>query len=413
MVNRKYPLSLFSGMGIEIEYMIVDKNTLEVLPIADKLMQAVAGESVCEVRHDDIVWSNELVMHLIELKTAEPVFDFFTVETSFQREIDLANNTLSAFGAQLMPTGMHPLMNPASEMRIWPHESSAIYKKYNEIFDCRGHGWSNLQSTHINLPFADEDEFVRLHAAIRCLLPLIPALAASSPFVEGVHHRKKDMRLHFYSVNSAKIPSVAGQIIPEPVGSYSDYQQHILEPMYQEISRFDPEGILKYEWLNSRGAIARFDRGSIEIRLIDSQESVVADLAIIWLINACLKYLVSEKWSSFEAQFNVDQSVLVRLFNEAIGKGEKVVINENAFLSIFDLTTADLHTARDFWRLLLARIDVLEKEDSYKTMAEDITRSGTLASRILAARDIYGKNSIKSIYQKLSNCLSENRLFRI
>ena len=36
----------------------------------------------------------------------------------------------------------------------------------------------------LNLPFSSDEEFGRLHAAIRLLLPLLPALAASSPLVE-------------------------------------------------------------------------------------------------------------------------------------------------------------------------------------------------------------------------------------
>ncbi|HAL85576.1 MAG TPA: hypothetical protein DCM31_01010, partial [Deferribacteraceae bacterium] len=37
--------------------------------------------------------------------------------------------------------------------------------------------------------------------------------------------------------------------------------------MYRDIAPYDPECILQEEWLNSRGAIARFDRKAIEIRL--------------------------------------------------------------------------------------------------------------------------------------------------
>ena len=84
-----------------------------------------------------------------------------------------------------MPTGMHPWMDPAREFELWPHGDREIYAAFDRIFDCRGHGWANLQSMHLNLPFADDDEFGRLHAAIRALLPLLPALAASSPFADG------------------------------------------------------------------------------------------------------------------------------------------------------------------------------------------------------------------------------------
>ncbi len=95
------------------------------------------------------------------------------------------NGVLEPLGARLMPSAMHPWMDPHREMVLWPHENSSIYEAFNRIFDCRGHGWANLQAVHLNLPFRGDAEFARLHAAIRVLLPLLPALAASSPFIDG------------------------------------------------------------------------------------------------------------------------------------------------------------------------------------------------------------------------------------
>ena len=40
---------LFDAYGIEIEYMIVDAETLDVLPITDRVMHAMAGEYADEV----------------------------------------------------------------------------------------------------------------------------------------------------------------------------------------------------------------------------------------------------------------------------------------------------------------------------------------------------------------------------
>ena len=62
-----------------------------------------------------------------------------------------------------MPGGMHPWMDPARETRLWPHDNAHVYRQYDEIFDCSRHGWSNLQSTHINLPFANDMEFARVY----------------------------------------------------------------------------------------------------------------------------------------------------------------------------------------------------------------------------------------------------------
>lgn len=42
-------LSLFEGFGVELEYMIVDSQTLNVRPIADHVLHHVAGRYQSEV----------------------------------------------------------------------------------------------------------------------------------------------------------------------------------------------------------------------------------------------------------------------------------------------------------------------------------------------------------------------------
>ena len=80
-------------------------------------------------------------------------------------------------------------MNPLTDTELWKHSYSEVYELYNRIFNCKGHGWSNVQSTHINLPFFDDKEFEKLHAAIRIILPLIPGLCASSPILRRKKYR--------------------------------------------------------------------------------------------------------------------------------------------------------------------------------------------------------------------------------
>jgi len=274
------PISLFHAFGVELEYMIVDARTLSVRPIADEVLKAAAGQITSEVECGEIAWSNELALHVIELKTNGPAPSLAPLPTLFQEQVTRIQEILARYDARLMPTAMHPWMNPDQELRLWPHDYNPVYESYNRIFDCRGHGWANLQSVHLNLPFADDEEFGRLHAAIRLLLPILPALAASSPVVERRLSGLLDTRMETYRSNSQRIPSITGAVIPEPVFTRKDYQQRILERMYADIAPHDPAGILQHEWLNSRGAITRFDRNTIEIRVLDVQECPLADVAI-------------------------------------------------------------------------------------------------------------------------------------
>src|SRR5690606_33315772 len=119
--------------------------TLAVRPIADKVLTALGGQLVLEVDLGEVAWSNELVLHVVELKCNGPQKDLLRLRQKFQSEVERVNSLLSAEGAMLMPTAMHPFMNPLTESHIWPHENTDIYRTYDRIFDCRGHGWSNLQ----------------------------------------------------------------------------------------------------------------------------------------------------------------------------------------------------------------------------------------------------------------------------
>src|SRR5690606_13900663 len=208
---------------------------------------------------------------------------------------------------------MHPWMDPHTEMKLWPHEFSPVYEAFNRVFDCRGHGWANLQSMHVNLPFAGDEEFGRLHAAIRLVLPILPALAASSPIMDGRLTGLMDTRLEVYRHNARRVPEVSGQVIPERAFTQADYDAQIFAPLYAAIEPLDSEGVLRDEFLNARGAIARFSRGSIEIRLLDVQECPQADLAICRAVVAVLEALVGERWTSVSEQQSFEVAPLAEL----------------------------------------------------------------------------------------------------
>ncbi len=311
-------LHLFEGYGIEIEYMIVDAATLAVKPMADVLLREAAGHDATDVEMGAIDWSNELTLHLVELKTHGPVPALTSVGARFQENVERITRMLAPHGARLMPTAMHPTMDPYAEMRLWPHENNPIYEAYHRIFDCRGHGWANLQSVHLNLPFASDDELGHLHAAARMVLPLVPALAASSPLVEGERTGALDNRVSFYEGHVARVPSLIGEVIPEPVRSRAEYLERILEPIYRDLAPMDPEGVLRDEWANARGAIARFDRMALELRLTDVQEHPRADLAVAALVAGAVQHLVaSGRADDFDALESARlRQVLVRCAGE-------------------------------------------------------------------------------------------------
>ena len=221
------PYNLFYGYGIELEYMLVDKDTLKAKPLADDLLKNALGEIGSDFENGIVTWSNELVLHVIELKSTQPESDLEALENAFERNISHVNAILEEWNAMLMPTAAHPFMDPFTETKLWPHGNNEVYELYNKIFDCKGHGWANLQSTHLNLPFSGEAEFAKLHAAIRMILPILPALCASSPVLDGKLSGMLDSRLRYYKTNQAQLPSITGMVIPEAVFSFEVVRLHL------------------------------------------------------------------------------------------------------------------------------------------------------------------------------------------
>ena len=161
-MTARWTLPAFAAYGLELEYMIVDRESLAVRPIADQLLRAFAGSDTNEATRGTFGWSNELVRHVAEVKNIVPTPALEALSDRFQDESRAANALLRTVGAQLMPTAMHPWMDPASDTVLWD-DPGRIYRTYDRIYGCRGHGWANLQSMHINLPFAGDAQFARLH----------------------------------------------------------------------------------------------------------------------------------------------------------------------------------------------------------------------------------------------------------
>ena len=251
-------------------------------------------------------------------------------------------------------------MDPERETRLWPHDYGEVYQAFDRIFGCRGHGWANLQSAHLNLPFADDEEFARLHAAIRLVLPILPALAASSPDRRGADHGrcwttgwKSTARTRGRSRESR------GKSFRKPAFSQAEYQT--ADPraaVCRDRAARSRAGVLQHEWLNARGAIARFSRNTIEIRVLDVQECPLADLAICAAIVAVLKSLVGRALDVLARQQAVAVEPLASILLTSIRNADEAVIRDREYLELFGYP-GESCTAGELWGHLLAALPEL------------------------------------------------------
>ncbi|MCK9182829.1 MAG: glutamate-cysteine ligase family protein [Fibrobacteraceae bacterium] len=411
MTEKKPSWHLFERFGIELEYMIVSKATRNVVPRVDIVLgKDENGENLSEIEHGPVGLSNELVSHVLEIKCAEPAESFDGWSDLFHQEIESANEKLAKIEAELLPSAAHPFMDPLTETKLWPYEYNEIYETYNRIFNCRGHGWANLQSTHLNLSFNGDEEFGILHAAVRLLLPLIPALAASSPYLDSKYTGYKDARIETYRHNQEKISSIAGDIIPEPVFTESDYNKVIFDRIEKDIAPYDTKKLLNHFFLNSRGAIARFDRGAIEIRLVDIQECPAADIAIAEFEIALLRFLTTKCGATLAEQKSFTTDELKKILFATVKDAENAEISSKKYLAAFGYAKNSA-SAKDLLQYLFSRVRPQMTKTS-ATLLEKMLDRGTLSSALV--RQLGNTPSHESLvreYGKLAKCLAQNELY--
>ena len=409
------PLHLFEAVGIELEYMIVDSKTFDVRPIADQLMVAATGAYESEIeRPEGVSWSNELVNHVVELKTTEPLFGpLSSAIPGFRRSVGDIDGMLKPLGARLMPGAMHPWMDPTRETRLWTHEYGEVYRNFDRLFDCRRHGWANLQSVHLNLPFHGDEEFGRLHAAIRLVLPLLPALCASSPIMDGRSTGLMCNRMDVYRSNQAAVPSLSGLVIPEAVFTQAEYERTIMEPIARDVAQLDASGVMRPEWMNSRGAIARFDRGSIEIRVMDVQECPAADVAIAAGVSAVLQWLIARSPSSSAVQRALSAEQLRAMLGRTIADAERATIDDRQYLAALGIAGGPF-SASEIWRRLLgtagAGVENMAPLDPLRLILDHGPLARRIADRLGGRVGAIERTKLRELAGELCDCLSEGRM---
>ena len=182
--------------------------------------------------------------------------------------------------------------------------------------------------------------------------------------------------------------------------------------MFQEIAPHDPESLMREEWLNARGAIARFGRGSIEIRVIDSPNAS----RMIWLSRRPSSRsfaLAEERWSSRAKQLALPQGLLVQTLARTIQAGPEAMIEGERSRRGFGIKGTSCR-AGDVWNQLVE--DRLEKPEGihpqWSRPLEVILSEGPLSVRLIEATHGLGSRfGLRSAYTQLADSLHKREMF--
>lgn len=361
-----------SALGLHYKVMDTGTMTPVTVPIPIEEWDAMPG--------DGLVWRISGVDG-VELGTEEPVRRPGAIRKQVQARIVQANMALSTQGLCLVPSAAFPFASSGKA------------------------GCLRLQ-----IGFRGADGFAKLHAAVRLLLPIIPAIGGASPFIQGIATGFHDSLAHGRSQERMAHPELAGSFIPEGVFSQEDYYRKVFGPMAAVLSSRS-QAPLDHQIENRRGAIALFDQEVIELRVIDMQECATADLAVAGMIGAVLKALVNGRWVSSYLQRAWSEHDLLPIWDDVVRRGDEAVITNSEYLLMFGLLKQDEMPAAKLWQHLFVDLYGELGTATRRGMAH-IMENGCLAKRILLRTGATpARSELQALSAELAECLATDRMF--
>lgn len=371
----------FEVAGMELEYAVVDRD-LNAASLVEPALRSLGGRPTSDVDLGRVAFSNEIADHVFEIKTPTPMRSLVATEAALAEGVQRFSEVLrSEFGARLLPTGMHPWLDPA-RARIWNRSNARVYQTYARLFDVHSHGWMNVQASHLNLPMGREAEAVAMYNAAALIIPYLPALAASSPMYDGELQDAVDNRLAWILGHQIRVPESQGSIVPEYVHGVGDYRRRILAPMYRALDRLPNAGAVRHEFFNARGAVFKFSRKAMEIRVLDVQECPKLDVAIGAYLRAALKHF-ARRVAAGKMELP-DHSVLVEDFRAAIQHGAEARVAAPHLVGEEHRGDDGRVPVREVLRAILAGASRTARkgETEYLELVDRMITAGTLSERI-------------------------------
>jgi carboxylate-amine ligase len=251
-------------VGVEEEFSILDPDSLELAPRFEEL-RAEAAESD-PLLHDSL--TGELICSEIEIISGagEDLQDALARQRERRRRLFAL---AGAHGAALGATGTHPWAD-YREQRIIDTEH------YRRVEDgLRYVAWrNNTFSLHVHLGLRDIDRAVRVCDRLRPVLPLLLAISANSPYLDG-----RDSGLH-----SARTQSFTKSFprcgVPDAFGGWAAYREYI-----EFLMRTNSIIEFTQVWWSVR---PHFSFGTVEVRICDAQATAQESDALAGLMVACI-----------------------------------------------------------------------------------------------------------------------------
>jgi len=196
-------------LAVEEEFALLDPRTLGMVNRYEELKASAAGLPVDE----HLV--GELIASEVEVRTGRCETFAEAAARMVERRAQL-HELAQSVGVALACTGTHPWSRWQDQRIIdTPH-----YRRNDEIL--RYVVWrNNTFGLHVHVGIAGADRAIAVHDGLRCFLPELLALSASSPFVESVNSGLHTARTEIFT----RLFPRCG--IPDAYGSWQGWEDYV------------------------------------------------------------------------------------------------------------------------------------------------------------------------------------------
>jgi carboxylate-amine ligase len=258
-----FEASTDNTVGLEEEFALLDPDQLGLSSRFEGLKQAAASDRLLS---ESI--AGELISSEIEIRSGRG--EDFAAARAAQRDRRRRLFALAAEqGVALGATGTHPWSDYRQQHII-------DTEHYRRVRDGLGYvAWrNNTFSMHVHVGVQGADRAVRVCDRLRPVLPVLLAISANSPFLDG---RDAGMHSARTQIFTKSFPRCG---VPDPFGSWAALADFI-------DFLFATTSIVEYTqvWWSIR---PHFSFGTVEVRICDAQQSATESEGLAALIVACV-----------------------------------------------------------------------------------------------------------------------------
>jgi len=263
LAREKFESSQDFTIGLEEEFAILDPRTLELAHRFEDVFAAC--------RRDEVLAESaagELIAAEVEIRSGRSETFAEAVERQQERRARLFD-VVGGMGLTLAAMGTHPWANYLDQRIIdTPH-----YNRLRQEL-----GWvaqrNNTWSLHLHMGIRGADRAIAVCDWMRELLPLLLAVSANSPFLDG-----RDTGLH--SVRSEIFTRTFPRCgVPSPFGDWGTYADFV-----RTLERVGSVVESTQLWWSVR---PHHSFGTVEVRICDAQTRGDDSFALAGLIAACI-----------------------------------------------------------------------------------------------------------------------------